>query len=141
MYLYIISIYLSIHPSIHPSSSSPVRKFLFHVLIWPNGFQKNFGVNHKMSTSPIIPDFQNGGKSPWRPFSYVGSKFKCLQLIYCWKGNFIRINIFLRTKVQKQTYFELMIKYWRDIFLIIADFLLKIVKIWKNDLTKSQLFS
>ena len=63
----------------------------------------------KWSTSPKIPDFQNGGKSPWRPFTYVASKFKCLQFIYHWKGNFIRINIVLKTRIQKRTYFELSI--------------------------------
>ena len=40
----------------------------------------------KWSTSPKIPDFQNGGKSPLDPFLYVESKFKCLQLVYRWKG-------------------------------------------------------
>ena len=32
------------------------------------------------------------------PFSYVGSKFKCLQLMYYWKGSFIRTNIVLTRK-------------------------------------------
>ena len=63
----------------------------------------------KSSTSLKIPNFQNGGKSSWRPISYVGSTFKCLQLIYRCKGNFIRINNFLRTRVQKSTYFQLLI--------------------------------
>ena len=57
----------------------------------------------KWSTSPEIPDFQNGAKSPCCLFSYAGSKFKCLQIIYHWKGNFMRINIGLRTIVQKWT--------------------------------------
>ena len=48
------------------------RKFLFHVLIWPYNFQKNFGANHKWLTSSKFPNFQNGGKSSWCPFSYVG---------------------------------------------------------------------
>ena len=64
----------------------------------------------KLSTSPKIPDFQNDGKLPWRQISYVGSKFKCLKLIYRCEGNFIRINIVLRTRVQKWTYFELLIE-------------------------------
>ena len=29
----------------------------------------------------------------------MGLKFKCLQLIYCWKGNFIKINIVLRKNI------------------------------------------
>ena len=92
----------------------------------------------KWSTSSKIPDFQNGRKSSWRPFSYVLSKFKCLQLIYCWKRNFIRINIVFRTRVQKCTYFELLIEKRRDIFLKVVGFLLKICKTQKNDLTKLQ---
>ena len=36
----------------------------------------------KWSTSPKIPDFQNGGKSASCSFSYAGTKFECLQLIY-----------------------------------------------------------
>ena len=35
----------------------------------------------KSSASAKIPNFQIGGKSPWRAISYVWSKFKCLQLI------------------------------------------------------------
>ena len=69
------------------------------------------------STSPKIHDFQNARKSPWRPFSYVGFKFKCLQLTYRWKGNLIRINIALRARVQKWTCFELLIENRKDIFL------------------------
>ena len=34
------------------------RKLLFHVLIRPYDFHKNFVANHKWSTSPKIPDFQ-----------------------------------------------------------------------------------
>ena len=83
----------------------------------------------KWSTSPKISDFQNGAESPWRPFSYVVSKFKCLQLIYHWKGNFIKINIALKPKFQKLTYLELLIKNRMYIFLKVVGFLLKIVEI------------
>ena len=64
----------------------------------------------KSSASPRISDFHNSGKSPWHPFSSVGSKFKYLRLLYWWKGNLIRINIVLRTRVKKSTYFELLIE-------------------------------
>ena len=37
--------------------------------------------------APKLPIFTNDGKSPFCSFSNVGSKFKCLQLIYRWKGN------------------------------------------------------
>ena len=93
----------------------------------------------KQSTSPKIPDFQNGGNSPWHPFFYVGSKFKYLQLIYRSKGNFISINIVLRIRVQKCTYFELLIENRKDIFSKVVGFKLKIVNIPKNDLTKLEL--
>ena len=81
----------------------------------------------KWSTSIKITYCQNGGKSSWRSFSYVGSKFKYLQLIYRWKGNFVKINIVLRTRVQISTYFKLYIENRRDIFLKVVNFLLKIV--------------
>ena len=42
--------------------------------------------------------------------------------IYHWKGNFIRINIFLRTSVQKWTYSELLIENRRGIFLKVVFF-------------------
>ena len=71
----------------------------------------------KWATSLKIPDFLNEGKTPWCPFLYVGSKFKCLQLIYLYKGNFVSINIVLRTSVQKWTYFELLVENRKDIFL------------------------
>ena len=48
--------------------------------------RKIFVQTTKWSASPKIPDFQNGGKSPLDPFLYVGSKFKCLQLVYRLKG-------------------------------------------------------
>ena len=51
-------------------------------------------------------------KSPWHPISYVRSKFKCLQLIWRWKWNFLRINIVFRTRVKKWTCFELLIENW-----------------------------
>ena len=105
---------------------------MFHILVWSYDFQKNFGANHKLSTSPKIPDFQNGGKSPWRPISYVGSKFKCLKLIYHCEGNFIRINIVFRTRVQKWTYFELLTENQTDMLLKVVAFYLKIAKIIKN---------
>ena len=82
-----LKIWLQINHFI-PSNPSPViksrknfwvqRKFLFHVLIWPYYFQKILVQATEWSTSPKIPDFRNGGKSPWSSFSYVGSKFKCL---------------------------------------------------------------
>lgn len=71
----------------------------------------------KSSTGPKIHNFQNSWKTPWCSISYVGSKFKCVQLIYRWKGNFIRINILLRTWVQKWTYFETVIENQKDMFL------------------------
>ena len=92
----------------------------------------------KRSTSPKFSDFQNGKKSPWYPFSYVGSKFKCLQLIYRWKGNFILSNILVRNRVKKWAYLELLTENQGDIFLKVVGFLLKIVKIQKNELRKSQ---
>ena len=58
-------------------------------------------------------------------FSYVVSKFKCQQLIYRWKGSFIGINIVLRTRVQKLTYFELLIENRRDIFIKVVGFFVK----------------
>ena len=45
--------------------------------------------------------------------------------MYCWKGNFIRINIALTTKVQKWTYFKLLIENQRDIFLEVVGFFVK----------------
>ena len=83
---------------------------------------------------PKIPDFQNGRKSPRDSIWYVGSKFKCLQLICRCKESFFRINILLRTRVQKLTYFELFIESRRDMVLKVVTFSLKIIKIWKNDL-------
>ena len=83
----------------------------------------------KSTTDPKIHDFQNDGKSPWRPISYVGSKFKCLQLRYRCKRNFIRINIVLKTSAQKRAYFELLIENRNDMFLKAVAFLLKIFKI------------
>ena len=56
----------------------------------------------KSSTSPKIPDFQNGGKSPWRSVLYLGSKLKSLQR---WNKNFLRFNILLRTRGQKMNIF------------------------------------
>lgn len=53
----------------------------------------------KWSTRPRFCDFQNGRKSLWCPFSYMGLKFKYLQLIYYWKRNFIKINIVLRKNI------------------------------------------
>ena len=55
--------------------------------------------------------------------------------MYRWNRNFIRINIVLRTRVQKWTYFELLIENWRDTFLKVVAFLLKFIKIWKSDLS------
>ena len=89
----------------------------------------------KWSTSSKITDFKSGGKSPIHPFSCVESKFKCLKLTYRWKGNFIRINIVLRAKFQKWTYFELLIENRKGTFLKVVGFLLKIVTICKNDLS------
>ena len=71
----------------------------------------------KWSASSPILDFRNGGKSRWCPFSCAGSKFKCLQLIYCWKGNFIKIEIVLRARVQKWASFELLIEKRKGMFL------------------------
>ena len=48
-------------------------------------------------------------------------------------------NIVLRTRIQKCKYFELLIENRKDIFLKVVGFLLKIVNIRKNDLTKSEL--
>ena len=84
----------------------------------------------KWSTSSKIPDFRNGSKSPWFTFSYVGSKFKCLKLIYRWKRNFISINTVLRTRIQKWTCLELLIENRKDMFSKLQ-VLLKIVKIEK----------
>ena len=53
----------------------------------------------KWSTRPRFCDFQNGRKSLGCPFSYMGLKFKCLQIMYCWNGNFIRIDIVLRKNI------------------------------------------
>ena len=44
----------------------------------------------------------------------------------------------IRTRVQKCTYFELLIENRRDMFLKVVGFLLKIVNIRKNNLKKSQ---
>ena len=80
------------------SVKSPVKvfesreNFCFTFLYGPMTFRKILVQTAKWSISPKITDLQNSGKSSWRPFSYVGSIFKCLQLIYSWKGNFIRIN-------------------------------------------------
>ena len=49
--------------------------------------------------------------------------------LYRSKGNVIRINIVLRTRVQKWAYFELLIENRKDMFLKGTVFLLKIVKI------------
>ena len=54
------------------------------------------------------------------------------------KGNFIRINTVLRTRVQKWTNFKLLMGSRRDMFLKVVAFLLKIVKIWKNDLKQNR---
>ena len=83
----------------------------------------------KSSSGPKFPNFQNGAKSLRRPISYVGSKFKCLQLVYRCKGNSIRINIVLRTRVEEWTYFELLIENRRDIFLKVVGVFKKIVKV------------
>ena len=101
----------------------------FMFLYGPMTSRKILVQTTKSSTSPKISDFQNGKKSPWRPVTYVESKFKCLQLIYRLKGNFIRINIVLITRAQIRTYFELLIETRRDMFLKVVAFLLKIVKI------------
>ena len=73
------------------------------------------------SNSPI---FKNGGKSPLCLFSYVWPKFKCLQFICPWKGSFIKINIVLRTRVQKWKYLELLLENQKE--------LLKVVSFVKN---------
>ena len=43
---------------------------MFYVLTWPYDFQKKFGT--EWSTSPKIPNFQNGGKSPRSHFHMWG---------------------------------------------------------------------
>ena len=90
------------------------RKFLLHVLICPSGVQKNLGANHKPAPKSW---FSKWWESTMGLFSNVGSKFKCLRLIYGWKGTFIRINITLRTRFQNCKYFKLLIENRRDIFL------------------------
>ena len=109
-----VQLYFSFLFSLIISNLSPVieshKNSCFAFIYDPVTSRKFFAQTRKWSTSSKISDFQNGGKSPWHPFSYIGSKFKCLQLIYRWKGNFIRINIVLRTRVQKCTYFELLIE-------------------------------
>ena len=126
------------------SVKSPVKvfefreNFCFTFLYGPMNFRKILVQTAKWSISPKITDLQNSGKSSWRPFSYVGSIFKCLQLIYSWKGNFIRIN---KNQSPKMYVFQAIDKRRRNIFLKVVSFLLKIVKIRKNDLTRSQQLS
>ena len=91
--------------------------FCFTFLYGPMTSRKVLVQTTKWSTSPKIPDFLNGRKPPWRPYSYLGWKFKCQQFKYCWKGTFIMINIVLRTTVQKWTHFELLTEKQREIFL------------------------
>ena len=86
----------------------PRENSCFLFLYGPMTSGKTLEQTTNWSTSLKIPYVRNGGKSPCSPFSYVGSKFKCMELIFCWKGNFIRISIVLRTRVQKWTYFELL---------------------------------
>ena len=118
------------------------ESFRFMLLYSPMTSRKVLMQTTKSPTGPKIHNFQNSWKTPWCSISYVGSKFKCVQLIYRWKGNFIRINISLRTRVQKWTYFELLIENRKDMFLKLVAFWLEIVKIWKSDLKISeQLFN
>ena len=42
--------------------------------------QKKFGANLKMSTSPKIPNFQNGGKSLCRHFHMLGQNSSAYNL-------------------------------------------------------------
>ena len=91
----------------------------------------------KWSTSPKIPNFQNGVKSPWCLISYVGQNSNAYNIYRC-KGNFIRINTVFRTRVQKWTNFKLLMGSRRDMFLKVGAFLLKIVTIWKNDLKQNR---
>ena len=102
------------------------KSFCFAFLHGPMTSRKILVQTTKSPTSPKVPNFQNGRKPLWCPISSVGSKFKCLQLIYRWKGNFIRINIVLRTSVQKWTSFELLIENRRGMFLKVVAFLLKL---------------
>ena len=59
------------------------RKFLFHVLIFPYLWlpEKFWCKPQNDQVAPKPPIFK------MTAFSYVGSKFKCLQLIYLWKGS------------------------------------------------------
>ena len=128
----------------------------------------------KWSTSPKIPDFQNGWKSPWRSFSYVGSKFKCLVrkeifsgLILPWDNP--KMDIFrtidrkpkgdiLKPLSAKPTKWSNTLKQFvgnlqtnclsvfghcvilalKRLKVVRVFFLFVILKIWPNDLTKSQ---
>ena len=83
------------------------KVFCFRLFYGIMIYRKTWVHTTKWSTSFKIPNFQNGGKSPCTPMSKVGSKFKCLQFIHIWKENFVRINIVLRTRVQKWTYFDI----------------------------------
>ena len=60
---------------------------------------------------------------------YTRSKIKYPQIIYRWKANLVRINIVLRTKIQKWICFEPLMKKQRNMFLKVVAFLLKIAKI------------
>ena len=101
-------------------------------LPWPWLPEKFWCKPQNGQLAPKCPNFQNGRKSSWLPFSYVGAKFKCLQLVYHSKGNFIRISIVLRTRFQSWTYFELLIENQRDIFLKVFVKNRQAMKKWLN---------
>ena len=107
------------------------RKFLFHVLIQLYDFQKNFGANHKIANQPQNPQFSKWQKITMAPnfICEVKIQMPTTYRRHRWKGNFIRINTVLRIRVQKWTYFEVLVENRRDMFLKVVAFFLKIAKI------------
>ena len=51
------------------------------------------------------------------PIFICGVKIQMPKPVYCWKGNFIRINIVLTIRVQKWACFEVLIENQKNLFL------------------------
>ena len=129
-----------------PYSPSPVTKsakifefrenFSFRFLHRPMNSRKILMQTTKWSTSSKIANFYKWWKITILLIFKCGDKIQMPANYISLERKFIMINNDLRAEVQKWTYFELWIENRKDIFLKVVNALLKIVTIWKSDLTK-----
>ena len=73
-----------------------LRKFLFHVLIRPYDFQKNFVANHKLSTRVDSPFIGHGFSYLWNSWFFREIAFR---LCFTWKLFFVVFFLLSRTKI------------------------------------------